>query len=68
MGPLSGFLILVGILLVAIGIIVQKFWPHKRGNIEFWFFDFETSEWFSLMFSGMFTMAIGIFLGVMVPL
>ena len=61
-GPFSGFFILSGIVAIAIGLVVRRFWPRKQGSITFLFFSFRTSKWFAIVFYGVFSIAIGIFL------
>jgi uncharacterized membrane protein len=68
MGPFSGAFIVIGFALIAIGMIVRKFWPHRKGTIEFWILSFPTSEWLSLTTYGIFLIALGIFLGTLTPL
>jgi biotin transporter BioY len=63
MGPISGILIAFGIVFIAIGVIVRKFWPHKRGSISIWVINFEDSEWLSLMVNGIFWLVLGLFVG-----
>ena len=58
----TGFFIVCGFVLIAIGIVVRKFWPHRRGSVGIWFFSFSTSESLSLIVYGIFLLALGMFL------
>lgn len=60
--PITGLFFVWGFGLIAIGIVVRKFWPQRRGSIGIWFFSFTMSEWLSLMIYGIFLLAIGVFL------
>ncbi|MFQ6064640.1 MAG: hypothetical protein ACE5L6_04110 [Candidatus Bathyarchaeia archaeon] len=58
---LSSLFTATGFILIAIGIVVRKFWPHRRGSIGIWLLSFSTSGWFALTFYGGLCLAIAIF-------
>jgi len=68
MGPFSSAFIVIGFVLIAVGMVVRKFWPDRKGTIEFWILNFPTSEWFSLTAYGIFLVAVGVLLGGLTPL
>jgi len=57
----SGLLIVIGIILVALGIIVQKSDPNSWVR-DFWISGVEFPEWASLVYAGAFFVAFGIVL------
>jgi len=54
--------IVIGIILIAAGFVVRKFWPHKQGSVEYWIISIGCSEWLSLMIYGVMFMFFGILL------
>jgi len=68
MGPFFVAFVVIGFILVAIGMVVRRFLPHRRGTIEFWILSFPTSEWFSIIAYGIFLIVLGTFLGILTPL
>jgi len=64
---LSSLIIGVGVLLLVIGIVIRRFWPHSKGTFDFGFLELETPEWLAFMLFGIMFLAVGIFLIIAAP-
>jgi len=57
-------LIIPGLVIVLIGLVVKKFWPQKRGSLDFWILSFEVAEWLSIVVCGTVSLVLGVFLAL----
>jgi len=62
LGFFSGMLIVFGIVLIAAGFVVRRFWPHRQGSVEFWILSFACSQWLSFVINGAMLLFLGMLL------